>query len=89
MTDLNFGNMVFDEVAHAYFLDGKQLPSVTQLLKFVVSFDFVPPDVLEAKRQLGVAVHKACELLDEDDLDENRRNCHEVEVVKHVLWEED
>ena len=68
---LNFSDMVFDEVAHAYFLDGKQLPSVTQLLKLVVSFDNIPEDVLEHKRQIGVAVHKACELLDEDDLDED------------------
>lgn len=69
---LDFSDMVFDEVAHAYFLNGKQLPSVTQLLKLVTSgmFDNIPEEVLEHKRQIGVAVHKACELLDMDDLDE-------------------
>lgn len=70
--DLRFDDLLFDEVAHAYSLNGKTLPSVTQLLKLVTAgmFDNIPEDVLEHKRQIGVAVHKACELLDQDDLDE-------------------
>lgn len=61
----------FDEAAHAYTLDGVPVPSVTQLLAPVKpDFSMVPPDVLERKRQLGTAVHLACELDDSDELDE-------------------
>lgn len=61
----------FDAASHTYTLNGRVLPSVTQILKPIgPDYSTVPADVLEAKRALGVAVHKACELDDEDDLDE-------------------
>jgi hypothetical protein len=61
----------FDETSHTYRLNGVVLPSVTQLLKPIgPDFSMVPPDVLERKRQLGTAVHLACELDDNDELDE-------------------
>lgn len=62
----------FDEATHTYTLNGRRLPSVTQLLAPIgMDFSMVPADVLEAKRQLGTAVHQACELDDDDDLDED------------------
>lgn len=62
----------FDPDAHVYRLDGQVVPSVTQLLKPIgQDFSMVPPDVLEAKRALGTAVHLACELDDEGDLDDD------------------
>lgn len=61
----------FDEADHVYSVGGVVLPSVTQLLKPIApDFSMVPPDVLERKRALGVAVHLACELLDNGELDE-------------------
>lgn len=61
----------FDPSTHIYTLHGVRLPSVTQLLAPIApDFSMVPPAVLEAKRQLGVVVHEACELNDEDDLDD-------------------
>ena len=61
----------FDEATHTYTLNGRRLPSVTQILKPIgPDFTMVPADVLEAKRQLGTAAHLACELDDDDDLDE-------------------
>ena len=58
----------FDEATHTYTLDGKVLPSVTTVLKPLYSFDGIPPEVVERKRQIGKAVHKAIELDLADDL---------------------
>jgi RecB family exonuclease len=61
----------FDAESHVYKVDGVPVPSVTQLLAPVKpDFSMVPPDVLERKRQLGAAVHLACELDDDDELEE-------------------
>ena len=60
----------FDEPTHTYTMDGARLPSVTQVLKPLYSFAGISPAVLNAKAALGTAVHRACELLDKDDLDE-------------------
>lgn len=61
----------FDPEAHVYTLDGVRLPSVTQLLKPIgPDFSAVLPGVLERKRALGVAVHLACELDDNGELEE-------------------
>lgn len=61
----------FDAALHRYTLDGVALPSVTQVLKPLYDFAGIPFDVLERKRQLGTDVHRACELLDQHDLDED------------------
>lgn len=60
----------FDEATHTYTIDGVRVPSVTQVLKPLYSFNGISPAVLNAKAALGTAVHRACELLDKDDLDE-------------------
>lgn len=61
----------FDAATHAYTLGGQRLPSVTQVLAPLYDFSRVRDDVLEAKRALGQAVHLACQLDDEGDLDES------------------
>lgn len=64
--------LTFDQESHTYRLDGQVVPSVTQLLQPIrPDFSGIPPMVLEAKRALGIEVHYACELDDEDDLDED------------------
>lgn len=65
----------FDPVRHEYRLDGRVVPSVTQLLTPIQDWSGIPKSVLEAKAILGTAVHRACELdedglLDEETLDE-------------------
>lgn len=63
-------SLTFDEATHTYMVDGRVMPSVTQILEVVDRGLWrVPPDVLEAARLLGTAVHKATELYDLDDLD--------------------
>ena len=59
----------FDEASHTYSLDGRKLPAVSEVIR-PISPDFtaIPPTVLERKRELGVAVHYACELYDSNEL---------------------
>lgn len=62
--------LTFDEATHRYTLCGMAVPSVTQILSPLVDLAGIRADVLEAKRDLGSRVHLACQLNDEDDLDE-------------------
>lgn len=60
------------EAEHAYYLGSNRLPSVTRILRETGNapdFSAVDPAVLERARQRGIAVHAACQYLDEDDLD--------------------
>ncbi|HUS88024.1 MAG TPA: PD-(D/E)XK nuclease family protein [Desulfosporosinus sp.] len=57
----------FDQTSHVYKLDGKILPSVTQILKkagLTTDFSMVNPEVLENKRQIGIDVHELTQLID-------------------------
>lgn len=54
----------FDESSHTYTLDGKRLPSVTQIIQSLLPMPQVDPWYLER----GTATHKACELLDRGTL---------------------
>lgn len=66
------GPLQFDEAAHRYSVGGVVLPSVTQILRPISpDFSAIPPAVLERKRALGTAVHLACELYDQGELDED------------------
>lgn len=58
------GVLTFDPETHTYRLDGRVVPSVTQILKGVYPgvYANIPPAVLERKARLGTAVHKAIEL---------------------------
>ncbi len=61
----------FDEAAHVYRWDGIVVPSVTQILAPLNDFSMVNPALLAYKRDLGTAVHRATELHDLGDLDED------------------
>lgn len=62
--------LALDEGSHTYTVGGVRVPGVTSILKPLVDFSRVPPAVLAAKADLGRRVHFACQLHDEDDLDE-------------------
>lgn len=66
-------NIGFNEERHEYRVNGLIVPSVTQVLSSVGLPDLsgVPADLLEWKAGLGTAVHKATELDDAWDLDED------------------
>ncbi|KAI3591622.1 hypothetical protein D9X30_3447 [Cupriavidus sp. U2] len=61
----------FDEATHTYTENGVRVPSVTQILAPLNDLSFIKPDVLQFKRDLGTAVHKATELYDLGELDES------------------
>jgi len=63
-------NLAFDEATHTYSLDGKVVPSVTQILNIANDFGFVNKDVLDRASKFGTAVHKMTELYDACDLNE-------------------
>lgn len=61
----------FDEKSHIYRnAQGVRVPSTTQIFNILglTDFDGIPPDVLEWKRNYGIAVHAAVEFLVADDL---------------------
>jgi hypothetical protein len=62
--------LTLDEATHTYRYAGAVVPSVTQVLAPLFNWDAVPPEVLERKRLIGDAVHKAIALDLADDLDE-------------------
>ena len=63
----------FDPIPHVYTWNGVRVPSVTQILAPLTSYDMIPPAVLEHAREEGVQIHRLIELdcagdLDIDDL---------------------
>lgn len=62
--------LTFDEASHTYQFAGQVVPGVTSILSPLTDFSRVPPAVLEAASNFGKAVHRACELDDLGELDE-------------------
>lgn len=59
----------FEAATHTYRFGGKVLPSVSEILKPIVDFSMVDPDVLEAAREFGQHVHLATHLFDTEQLE--------------------
>lgn len=61
----------FNEAGHTYRLDGRPVPSVTQVLneERFIDFTMVPNGTLEAAQYRGTYVHRVIHLLLEDDYD--------------------
>ena len=64
------GALQFDEATHTYTVDGVEYPSVTTILKDAGLIDTSQPWYTEWHRDRGTQVHKALELFDQGDLDE-------------------
>lgn len=61
--------LTLDEATHTYRLGDRVLPSVTQITATIAPLFGIPREVLEAKADLGTAVHLATQFYDEGDLD--------------------
>lgn len=61
--------LTFDEPTHVYELDGRQIPSVTQVLEPFSGMEFVDPIILKAASDFGTNVHIACDLFNNECLD--------------------
>jgi hypothetical protein len=59
-------NIIFDDINHAYYIDGVRLPSVTQILKAEGYYGWLSDN--DFAMRLGREVHMATELLDRNDL---------------------
>lgn len=62
-------NVQYDDASHTYTINGEVFPSVSTVLGMFCDFSRVPKDVLEYKRKIGRATHKAIELYEADTLD--------------------
>jgi hypothetical protein len=65
-------DFTFDAERHLYLVQGRPVPSVTQVLHSAglsADYSMVAPEVLERKRIIGEYVHKATQYLDEGALD--------------------
>lgn len=56
----------FDEAKHEYFVDGKQVPGVTEILSPITASGYskINPAVLEHAAMKGTLVHEWCEMYD-------------------------
>ncbi len=59
----------FESAGHTYTLDGQLVPSVSEVLRPIVDYSMVPPDVLAAAAEFGANVHLATHLFDLGELD--------------------
>lgn len=74
--------------SHVYRDDkGIRVPSATQVLAFIglVDFSRVKPEVLERKRQIGTAVHAACEYIDGPNGDELDWDTVDPSALPYIL----
>ncbi len=65
-------DFTFDAERHLYLVQGRPVPSVTQVLHSAglsADYSMVAPEVLERKRIIGEYVHKATQYFDEGCLD--------------------
>lgn len=61
-------NVCFDQEAHTYTINGKQLKGITGVISkhlFPTKYDDVPEEILERAKAKGHLVHSTCELVDE------------------------
>lgn len=61
--------LTFNPLTHEYRLDGRHLPSVTQILTPLYDFSRVDPGTLQAAAEFGKQVHAALALWDHEELD--------------------
>jgi hypothetical protein len=75
--------LTFDAAQHRYFLGNRELPSVTQSLKYVglIDYSHIPGPILERAAERGKRVHLALEYFDNDSLVAD--SCSE-EIAGHV-----
>lgn len=65
------GDFEYDDEAHLYRLKGRVIPGVSTILTPIVDFGDAPREMIQRAAVRGKAVHRACELWDEGDLDED------------------
>jgi len=62
---------VFKDDTHQYFLNGKELPSVSAVIEPLTDFSNIPKATLDHKASLGTEFHHSIALYLKDDIDES------------------
>lgn len=73
----------FDEATHTYSIDGKKLPSVTEICGLLNNWGDLNPAILMQAARRGTVVHEYCELVDYG-VDEDGIEC-EPELAGYVI----
>ena len=73
----------FDPETHTYSLDGKKLPSVTEICGLLNNWGDINPAILMQAARRGTVVHEYCELVDYG-VDEDGIEC-EPELAGYVI----
>ena len=73
MTPMAESKIQFDPEPHIYTVDGRVIPSVTQILEDtgLVDYSALPPSIRDAALERGEQVHRAIALYFQGDLDES------------------
>ena len=76
--------LVFIEPIHTYMLDGKILPSATQIIQEILpnKYDGISEEVLHKKAEFGTKGHSIIEHLDISDLDKAKEEVNEIDNIK-------
>lgn len=61
--------LTFEPEEHRYFVDGREVPSVTKILEPYSCLEFVDKELLKRASEFGTNVHTACHLHDCGELD--------------------
>ncbi len=80
--ELKDSGVLFNEEAHTYYLDGKELSGITGMLQrqlFPNEFDGIPMSVVQAAANYGTSVHLSIE-----DFDKNWINDGTIEVADYI-----
>jgi len=75
----------FDETKHEYRMDGRSVPSVTQILSVVQDFSSIPPEQLRIAAEWGSAVHEYLQLYDAGELDLKKADPRMLPIID--AWE--
>ncbi len=74
--------LTFEASSHTYTLEGRRLPSVTQVLEAALhEMAEIPEHLVKAAGEFGQHVHAACDLLDRNELDHEALDARLVPYV--------
>lgn len=74
MIDLINSGVEYNDKLHTYYLNGKRLDGITDLIKIIKCpniYKKIPKSTLDNAKETGTAVHKSCQVADELNIIEN------------------
>lgn len=83
---INGQKVEYIDLTHTYYVDGKQVPSVTQLIANVLESPYsqVEPQVLQIAANRGIALHKEIDLYERHGIKGSSMEFHHYLRLKYV-----